>query len=145
MKLLSLFFLTIFLGKSCDVQKKQDLETTVIEYVANTRGFYKKITVQNQMVLVSKDRKGNDKPVEIKISDSDWKKLITDFQEINLDEIPNLKAPSEKRFYDGAAIANLRITYKDKTYESTSFDHGNPPAEIKKLVVLINQLVKEKE
>ncbi|KAB1157121.1 hypothetical protein [Flavobacterium luteum] len=145
MKLLSLFFLTIFLGKSCDVQKKQDLETTVIEYVANTRGFYKKITVQNQMVLVSKDRKGNDKPVEIKISDSDWKKLIADFQEINLDEIPNLKAPSEKRFYDGAAIANLRITYKDKTYESTSFDHGNPPAEIKKLVVLINQLVKEKE
>ena len=144
MKLLSLFFLTIFLGKGCDAQKQQDLQTTVIEYVANTRGFYKKITVQNQMVLVSKDRKGNDKPVQIKISDSDWKKLIADFQEINLDEVPNLKAPSEKRFYDGAAIANLKIIYKDKTYESTNFDHGNPPAEIKKLVVLINELDKEK-
>ena len=144
MKLLSLFFLTIFLGKGCDAQKQQDLQTTVIEYVANTRGFYKKITVQNQMVLVSKDRKGNDKPVQIKISDSDWKKLIADFQEINLNEVPNLKAPSEKRFYDGAAIANLKIIYKDKTYESTNFDHGNPPAEIKKLVVLINELDKEK-
>ncbi|MFC6877435.1 hypothetical protein ACFQZF_03630 [Flavobacterium myungsuense] len=144
MKLLSLFFLTIFLGKGCDAQKQQDLQTTVIEYVANTRGFYKKITVQNQTVLVSKDRKGNDKPVQIKISDSDWKKLIADFQEINLDEVPNLKAPSEKRFYDGAAIANLKIIHKDKTYESTNFDHGNPPAEIKKLVVLINELDKEK-
>lgn len=144
MKLLSLFFLTIFLGKGCDAQKQQDLQTTVIEYVANTRGFYKKITVQNQMVLVSKDRKGNDKPVQIKISDSDWKKLIADFQEINLDEVPNLKAPSEKRFYDGAAIANLKIIHKDKTYKSTNFDHGNPPAEIKKLVVLINELDKEK-
>lgn len=144
MKLLSLFFLTIFLGKGCDAQKQQDLQTTVIEYVANTRGFYKKITVQNQMVLVSKDRKGNDKPVQIKISDSDWKKLIADFQEINLNEVPNLKAPSEKRFYDGAAIANLKIIHKDKTYESTNFDHGNPPAEIKKLVVLINELDKEK-
>lgn len=144
MKLLSLFFLTIFLGKGCDAQKQQDLQTTVIEYVANTRGFYKKITVQNQMVLVSKDRKGNDKPVQIKISDSDWKKLIADFQEINLDEVPNLKAPSEKRFYDGAAIANLKIIHKDKTYESTNFDHGNPPAEIKNLVVLINELDKEK-
>ena len=144
MKLLSLFFLTIFLGKGCDAQKQQDLQTTVIEYVANTRGFYKKITVQNQRVLVSKDRKGDDKPVQIKISDSDWKKLIADFQEINLDEVPNLKAPSEKRFYDGAAIANLKIIYKDKTYESTNFDHGNPPAEIKKLVVLINELDKEK-
>ena len=145
MKLLSLFFLTIFLVKGCDAQKQQDLETTVIEYVANTRGFYKKITVQNQMVSVSKDRKGDDKPVQIKISDSDWKKLIADFQEINLDEVPNLKAPSEKRFYDGAAIANLKITHKDKTYESTNFDHGNPPAEIKNLVVLINELVKEQE
>ena len=144
MKLLSLFFLTIFLGKGCDAQKQQDLQTTVIEYVANTRGFYKKITVQNQRVLVSKDRKGDDKPVQIKISDSDWKKLIADFQEINLDEVPNLKAPSEKRFYDGAAIANLKIIHKDKTYESTNFDHGNPPAEIKKLVVLINELDKEK-
>ena len=144
MKLLSLFFLTIFLGKGCDAQKQQDLQTTVIEYVANTRGFYKKITVQNQMVLVSKDRKGNDKPVQIKISDSDWKKLIADFQEINLDEVPNLKAPSEKRFYDGAAIANFKIIHKDKTYESTNFDHGNPPAEIKNLVVLINELDKEK-
>ena len=144
MKLLSLFFLTIFLGKGCDAQKQQHLQTTVIEYVANTRGFYKKITVQNQRVLVSKDRKGDDKPVQIKISDSDWKKLIADFQEINLDEVPNLKAPSEKRFYDGAAIANLKIIHKDKTYESTNFDHGNPPAEIKKLVVLINELDKEK-
>ena len=144
MKLLSLYFLTIFLGKGCDAQKQQDLQTTVIEYVANTRGFYKKITVQNQMVLVSKDRKGNDKPVQIKISYSDWKKLIADFQEINLNEVPNLKAPSEKRFYDGAAIANLKIIHKDKTYESTNFDHGNPPAEIKKLVVLINELDKEK-
>ena len=144
MKLLSLFFLTIFLGKGCDAQKQQDLQTTVIEYVANTRGFYKKITVQNQMVLVSKDRKGNDKPVQIKISDSDWKKLIADFQEINFNEVPNLKAPSEKRFYYGAAIANLKIIHKDKAYESTNFDHGNPPAEIKKLVVLINELDKEK-
>lgn len=140
-----MIFLTIFLGKGCDSEKKQDLETTVIEYVANTRGFYKKITIQNQMVSVSKDRKGSDKPVQNKIADSDWKKLIADFQEVNLDELPNLKAPSEKRFYDGAAIANLKITYKDKTYESTNFDHGNPPSEIKKLVVQMNALIKEKE
>ena len=125
----------------------KDEEGENIQYInfqIREGGFYKKITVQNQMVLVSKDRKGNDKPVQIKISYSDWKKLIADFQEINLNEVPNLKAPSEKRFYDGAAIANLKIIHKDKTYESTNFDHGNPPAEIKKLVVLINELDKEK-
>lgn len=145
MKILSLLFLTIFLGKGCDTEKKQDLETTVIEYVANTRGFYKKIHVQNQMVTVSKDRRGDDNPTPIKIADADWQKIIEAFQKVDLDELPNLEAPSKKRFYDGAAIANLKITYKDKTYESSSFDHGNPPSEIKKLVTIINALVKEKE
>jgi uncharacterized protein YfcZ (UPF0381/DUF406 family) len=39
-----------FLGKSCVGQNKQDLESAVIEYTANSRGFYQKITIQNQMV-----------------------------------------------------------------------------------------------
>ena len=144
MKILSLLFLTIFLGKGCEAQKKQDLETTTIEYVANTRGFYKKIVVQNKTITVSKDRRGIDKPVSTKISDADWEKIVAEFQKIDLEGISNLKAPSEKRFYDGAAIANLKIMYQDKTYESASFDHGNAPSEIKKLVDKINALVKEK-
>jgi hypothetical protein len=36
-----------------------------------------------------------------------------------------------KTFYDGAPIANFKITFKDKTYETPSFDHGFPPKEIK--------------
>ena len=86
------------------------------------------------MISVSKDRDGNDKPVPTKISDADWKQLVGFFNEVNLDELPNLKAPTEKRFYDGAAIAGLKIMHKDKTYASTNFDHGFPPAQIKKLV-----------
>jgi hypothetical protein len=54
MKILSLLLLTVFLGKSCVGQNKQDLESAVIEYTANSRGFYQKITIQNQMVLISK-------------------------------------------------------------------------------------------
>lgn len=142
MKLLSLLFLTLFLGKGCDSDKQQDMKTAVIEYVANTRGFYRKITIQNQMVTVSKDRRGNDNAIAEKISDADWNVLVTAFQELDLDGIPNLKAPTEKRFYDGAAIANFKIIYKEKAYESTSFDHGFPPVEIEKLVNKINSFVK---
>lgn len=142
MKLLSLLFLTLFLGKGCDSDKQQDMKTAVIEYVANTRGFYRKITIQNQMITVSKDRRGNDNAIAEKISDADWNVLVTAFQELDLDGIPNLKAPTEKRFYDGAAIANLKIIYKEKAYESTSFDHGFPPVEIEKLVNKINSFVK---
>ena len=143
MKILSLLFLTIFLGNGCDSAKAQDIETAVIEYTASTRGFYQKITVKNQMVTVSKDRDGNDKPVPKKISDAEWKDILDCFETMELDSLPQLKAPTEKRFYDGAAIANLKITFKDKAYETDSFDHGFPPKEIKKFVNTITSLAKE--
>ncbi|WP_338646822.1 hypothetical protein V5J73_00445 [Flavobacterium sp. KS-LB2] len=143
MKILSLLFLTIFLGNGCDSAKAQDIETAVIEYTANTRGFYQKITVKNQMVTISKDRDGNDKPVPKKISDAEWKDILDCFETMELDSLPQLKAPTEKRFYDGAAIANLKITFKDKAYETDSFDHGFPPKEIKKFVNTITSLAKE--
>jgi hypothetical protein len=143
MKILSLLFLTIFLGKGCDSAKAQDIQSAVIEYTANTRGFYQKITVKNQMVTVSKDRNGNDKTVAVKISDADWNELVGCFKKVKLDSLAKLKAPTEKRFYDGAAIADLKITYKDKTYESTSFDHGFPPKEIKKFVNKITSFAKK--
>lgn len=143
MKILSLLFVTLFLGKGCDSEKKQDIATAVIEYTANTRGFYQKITIQNQTVSISKDRDGKDMPVQEKISDKDWNELVAEFQNVDLDGLPNLKAPTEKRFYDGAAIAELKISYKDKTYETTGFDHGFPPAEIEKLVTKINAFAKK--
>lgn len=145
MKILSLLFLTLFLGKGCEGGKKQDIETAVIEYVANTRGFYQKVTIEKQMVFVSNDRSRKDKTEPTKISDADWKELIDLFQDLNLDEIKDLKSPTEKRLYDGAAIANINITYKGISYESPSFDHGFPPYEIKKLVNKINSFAKQKD
>ena len=140
MKLLSVLFLTIFLGKGCNSEQKQDIETAVIEYTATTRGFYQQIVVQNQKFTATKDRNGNEKLVQQNISKSDWKKIIDAFQEVDLEGIPNLKGPTEKRFYDGAAIANIKVTYKGRTYETNGFDHGNPSVEIEKLVNCITLL-----
>ena len=142
MKIIAVLFLITFLGKSCDADKKQELENTIIEYTANTRGYYYKITIQNQMVTVSKDRKGNDNPVAEKLSDSDWNEIITDFKSINLEEISNLEAPTKYRHHDGAAMANLKITYQEKVYESQTFDNGYPPDKIAKLVNKVNSFAK---
>ena len=144
MKLFTVIFLSVFLGKSCEGQTKNDLKTAVLEYTANTRGFYQKITIQDQTISVSKDRNGNVKPVTTKISEKDWNELIGYFEAINLDSLASLKAPTEKRFYDGAAIADLKVTYKDKTYQTEAFDHGYPPEAIKKLVDKINSFAKNK-
>ena len=138
-----MIFLSLFVSKSCEGQTKNDLKTAVLEYTASTRGFYQKITIENQTVAVWKDRSGTEKPVATKISDKDWKELVGYFETINLDELETLKAPTEKRFHDGAAIANLAVSYKDKTYQTEAFDHGYPPEAIKKLITKINSFAKK--
>jgi len=115
-----------------------------IVYEANTRGFYQKITIQNQQVSTSTDREGTAVPVSKKISDADWRAITGFLAETDLETLPHLKAPTEKRFYDGAAIAHLEIRYKDKEYNTPNFDHGFPPESLKKLVVKIVSLTAEK-
>ena len=129
--------------ESANAVDKQAQSVLQLEYVANTRGFYQKITIQNQQLYVSKDRDTDKKGAISKISDADWNALMGYFETIKLAQLADLKSPTEKRFYDGAAIANLKIVYKDKTYETAAFDNGFPPKEIKKLVDKINSFAKK--
>lgn len=145
MKVVSLILLTLFMSKGCSEQAKNDLENSVVQYTANTRGFHLQIVVVNKKATISQGR-GTENPSEqITISDADWKELIAEFQKINLEEIPNLKDPTQKRFYDGAAIAELKIRYQDKNYETVAFDHGFPPAAIENFVKKLVSLAKQKE
>jgi hypothetical protein len=145
MKTVALIFLTLLMSKGCSNQAQNDLANSVVQYTANTRGFHMKIIVVNQKATISQGRGVNNVDQTIAISDTDWKELIMEFQKINLEEIPNLKDPTQKRFFDGAAIAELKIRYQDKNYETVSFDHGFPPAAIEKFVNKIVSLAKEKE
>jgi hypothetical protein len=140
MKTFALLLLTAFMGKGCSSTPATDLKNTVVEYTANTRGYYIKITVKDQKITVSRDRNGNDKPVAEKIEDADWKALVAEFQKIDLDKLSTYEGPTQKRFYDGAAIANLHILFKDKAYDSQTFDNGFPPLQIEKFVKLLTAL-----
>ena len=141
MRILSLLLLVMVIGTGCSSQKKTDMTSTVIEYSAMSRGYFKKIVVQNQSVSVTNGRDAQ--AVENKIDEAKWKQIVSEFEKINLESISTLKAPTEKRFYDGAAIGNLKITQNQKTYESQAFDNGFPPNEIEKLVNLLTDFVKE--
>ncbi|MBF4483805.1 hypothetical protein IRZ78_03160 [Flavobacterium sp. CSZ] len=141
MRILSLLLLTIFIGTSCSSQKTSDMTSTQIEYSAVSRGLYKLIVVQNKTLTVTNGK--NTQPVETKISDAKWKEIVAEFSKINLESIPTLKGPTEKRFYDGAAIGNLKIVQNQKIYETAGFDNGYPPKEIEKLVNLLVDFTKE--
>lgn len=141
MRILSLLLLTIVFATSCSSQKKADLTSTQIEYSAMSRGYFKKIVVQNKTVSVTNGR--DQQPVESKIDNAKWNKITAEFSKINLNNLSALKAPTEKRFHDGAAIGNLKITQNQKIYETAGFDNGFPPKEIEKLVNLLVDFAKE--
>jgi hypothetical protein len=150
MKIVSFLFLFLVVLGSCNSQKNalgnnhiiKDIE---IQYEANTRGFYQKLVLKNATVSSTKDRNGIENPIVQKVSQADWIALMQELNKIDLENLPNLKAPTEKRFYDGAAIANLKIIYKGKTYQTSNFDHGFPPMELKRVVEIVNLLFKPEE
>ncbi|WP_339916010.1 META domain-containing protein [Yeosuana marina] len=112
--------------------KKQKNTNIAFEYSALSRGFYKLITINKKEITVINKR--NTKPIIKTCSDNAWENIINTLKTVDLENIPNLKAPTENRFFDGAAIANLKITINGTTYETASFDHGHPPKEIEPLV-----------
>ena len=150
MRILSFISLLLFVLGSCTGQKngvgtRIEMKDIEIQYEANTRGFYQKLVLKNATISSTNDREGKENPIVQKVSDADWNALKDEINKLDLENLPNLKAPTEKRFYDGAAIANLKITYKGKIYQSSDFDHGFPPMQIKRVVEIVNLLFKPEE
>lgn len=141
MKKTTLLLLITFVLVACNVQKnaatsseKNSSNELLLIYTANTRGFFQEIKIENQNVFINENRNATNNQNPIKISQKESQYIENLVLKINLDSLSKLKAPTEKRFYDGAAIANLVVKKQNKTYESADFDNGFPPKELEELV-----------
>ncbi|HEY5687085.1 MAG TPA: META domain-containing protein [Yeosuana sp.] len=112
--------------------KKLQVKPVMFEYSTISRGVYKLISINKKQVSVVNKR--DDDPVIKVCSAQEWEQLIDAIKTVDVDNISDLKAPSDRRFFDGALMAKLIIYSDDKKYESASFDHGNPPKEIETIV-----------
>ncbi len=149
-KTITILMMVLITFTSCNCQKKtvessaaanEKLASDMqLVYEANTRGYFNKITIQNQEMYVSKDRNSKELGTSVKISDADWKELVGYFNAVKLENLATFKDPTQKRFYDGAAIANLKVNHSGKEYHTVDFDNGFPPVEIEKLVNKITSL-----
>lgn len=112
-------------------------QAMVVEYEASSRGYFSKITLSGNTVTVSNDRNNVEKPQILTVSATDLSTLTTLLNNLKPESLANLKGPTEKRFYDGAAHANLKITKDGTSFETQGFDAGFPPKEIEKLVNIL--------
>ncbi|KUJ50432.1 hypothetical protein [Chryseobacterium sp. JAH] len=64
---------------------------------------------------------------------SEWDKICTEVNLLNLTTIENLESPTTGRFSDAALSSDIVIYIDGKTYHSASFDAGIPNEKLKAL------------
>ena len=117
---------------------QEDIALASVSYEAVSRGFYYKSQLVEDEILVQRGRKTDKEKYSCKASH--WKQLKKLVAEIDPELITELEAPSAKSHYDGAAIASITVEVNGKTYQSNSFDHGDPPEVLKPLVDYVLKL-----
>ncbi|WP_320814264.1 hypothetical protein [Flavobacterium sp.] len=118
----------------------QESKVPTMIYEANSRGYFIKLKVENKKIYVSSDREANDFKTVNEISDKDWEEISKLALAVDLNTVKGLKWPTEKRFYDGAAHANITFVNNGVEYPANGFDGGFPPKEIEQLVNKIVEL-----
>ena len=118
---------------------EEKVKNTILEisYKAQTRGSY----IDIQLIGNTIDFKTAKENKSIVLSNAQINDIKSIVKKITLSEINDLQAPSNRRFTDGALIANFTIKENNTSYISSDFDHDNPPKELKGLYNLIQTFI----
>jgi len=122
---------TLIAGAS-SLKLVQDEKMTLI-YTAQTRGTYQNVSISKSAVSISNSRNENERKT-VACSYSDWKEIMDLVSKLNIESLPELKAPSVESHRDAALAATLTLKQDGREISTPRFDHGNPPKEIKALV-----------
>lgn len=79
------------------------------------------------------------------LTGEEWSSILESMKNTDAARMSQLKAPSDSRASDAALHAILSVRKNDTIYKTNSFDHGNPPAEVKPLVEAILRLAENVE
>ena len=136
LKKVTLLIIVIF--STCNAQEGFN-DSIEINYIAQTRGSYLNITIIND----SLNLKSSESNKTLILSKKQREEIQDEVSKINLSEISDLEAPSNRRYTDGALSAKFSIKKAQQTFFSSNFDHENPPKELKPLYDLL-KLYKKK-
>ena len=144
MKRFLILFTVTLLHFACSETKSVVIENVpTIYYEASSRGYFLSLKVENKMIYIYKDRNSKEYSDKLVLSEQDWSEISTLAKGVDLEKVKDLKWPTEKRYYDGAAHANIIFESKGVNYPANGFDHGFPPLEIEKLVTKITKLAEK--
>lgn len=123
-----------FALNSCSGQRNlNESQVELISYTASTRGSTYSCYIDKKEILVAEDGQ-EEKNKKRDLKEKEWESCVQLIAILDLDRIDELEVKSKDRFLDRARIASVMIRAKNRTYQSISFDEGNPPKELKPLV-----------
>ncbi|MFK7798590.1 MAG: hypothetical protein AB8E82_14155 [Aureispira sp.] len=133
-------FLILPFWSSCNDNYKKVAETPeatnhdleLVVYEASTRGRFLRIEVRSQGIEVYTAHGVTD-PIQQEITPQEWKVIVEAVEAIDLNTISSLAAPSSDHSRDAALSARVQIVHQKGTFDSSTFDHKNPPVALKKL------------
>lgn len=141
------FFITSFLVliiMSCTTKnsvEKSSSQINKISLTERTRGTNRIFTIENGKL----ENSTNGNITSQTLTENEWLKILKMAEKIDTESISKLTAPSTKRYSD-AALATTIIIYKNgNEYQSSSFDSGNPPTELKDLYTEIQRIIETKK
>lgn len=132
MKLHVLLMVLVLPIVGCSQRTADISQIKSVNYNAGTRGFYVNIEINEENIIVERSREG-DNTISKPLSDEKWQRIVTLISEFDVRKLNAMASPSNKSEVDAAAIANLEVETGNHMY-SCSFDHGNPPQPLKRLV-----------
>lgn len=128
MKKIVCCFLFVITFTACNSQ--DEMTDVTIHYNAYTRGSSLDVTI-TQNSIIYKDSSGEKAIAKKKLF---WQKLNSYIENIELESITSFLPPSNDRISDKALHATLLIVKGGDKFTSKTFDHGNPPKELKPLL-----------
>ncbi|MBO6186088.1 MAG: hypothetical protein J6O88_15620 [Chryseobacterium sp.] len=121
--------------------KKSISKIETISLSERTRGTIRDFTLSNGKLMSSINGNMNSQ----KISQNDWSKILEYTEKIDAENISKLEASTTKRFSDAALASHITITKNGTDYQSSTFDSGNPPLELKNLYNEIQRIIETKK
>lgn len=148
MKAIILSFLMILI-KSCSVQSHNNSQLNnierkkidKIELKEQTRGTNRSFTFNSDYLITVL----NENTSNSKVFPSDWENIVKQINLIELSKISLFTAPTTGHYSDQALASTIIITSNGKTYQSVSFDAGNPPKELAPLYKILQQTIQNKK
>ncbi len=115
-------------------------KTTVVEYNTYSQDLAIRNKLEGKQLVYYDLRPTPTKPTKVILSDEDYTFVTAEIAKLDLSVLAKLTPPSTGFKTDTASGATLIVTKDSKLVRVPTFDHGNPPKELKALIAKIMEL-----